>query len=428
MLGWKRVRVAATLVVVGAAVTFPVSSAGATQPGKVASVTRPPGSSARIGSLRVTWGDPASTTNDLFGGAVAKSGVGVGATVVVGAPGANSNAGSTYVYVQGHSGWPSTPTATLADPAATGASSDDSFGSSVAVSGDTLVVGAYGTNSFAGAAYVYVKGRAGWPTTPTATLADPAATSIDDFGLSVAVSGDRIVVGAYGTNSSAGAVYVYAKGRSGWPTTPAATLADPAATSDDLFGASVAVSASTVVVGAYGANANAGAAYVYVKGRSGWPTTPTATLADPADTSDDLFGASVALSASTVVVGAYGANANAGAAYVYVTGRSGWPTTPTATLADPADTSNDLFGAPVAISGGTIVVGASGANANAGVAYVYAEHHSGWTGTPNATLVDPAATSGDAFGSSVAVVSGGAIVVGAFLTANAAGAAYLYSG
>jgi hypothetical protein len=93
----------------------------------------------------------------------------------------------------------------LNDPAA----ANDYFGSSVAVSGKTVVVGALGTNSGAGAAYIYVKAASGWPTTPTATLNDPAATSDDHFGYSVAVSGKTAVVGAPGTNSFAGTAYIY---------------------------------------------------------------------------------------------------------------------------------------------------------------------------------------------------------------------------
>jgi len=96
-----------------------------------------------------------------------------------------------------------------------------------------------------------------------ATLAHPTATSADNFGYSVAVSGTTAVVGAAAySNSGAGAAYIYVKGASGWPTTPTATLNDPAATSDDHFGYSVAVSGKTAVVGAPGTNSFAGTAYI----------------------------------------------------------------------------------------------------------------------------------------------------------------------
>jgi hypothetical protein len=79
----------------------------------------------------------------------------------------------------------------------------------VAVSGVSVVVGADGANSNAGAAYIYVKGSSGWPTAPTATLADPPAAAGDVFGHSVAVSGGSAVVGAVGTNTGAGAAYIF---------------------------------------------------------------------------------------------------------------------------------------------------------------------------------------------------------------------------
>ena len=69
-----------------------------------------------------------------------------------------------------------------------------------------------------------MKGASGWPKKPTITLADPAATANDSFGYSVAVSGETVVVGAIGTKSNAGAAYIYVEGTSGWPTTPTTTL------------------------------------------------------------------------------------------------------------------------------------------------------------------------------------------------------------
>jgi hypothetical protein len=119
------------------------------------------------------------------------------------------------------------------------------------------------TSSTAGAAYIYVKRESGWPRKPTATLADPARTSGDFFGYSVEISGTVVVVGAELTSSTAGTAYIYAEGASSWPTTPTTTLSDPAASSGDFFGNSVAVSGKTAVVGAWGARSRAGAAYIY---------------------------------------------------------------------------------------------------------------------------------------------------------------------
>lgn len=82
----------------------------------------------------------------------------------------------------------------------------------MAVSGETIVVGTAGGPSFPGVAYVYARSQAGWPTTPTVTLSDPAATAGDSFGASVAVSGKTVAVGASGTDLGHGVAYIYVKG------------------------------------------------------------------------------------------------------------------------------------------------------------------------------------------------------------------------
>ena len=226
-----------------------------------------------------------------------------------------------YIYVKGPSGWPTTPTTTLADPAA---NDNDSFGYSVAASGETAVVGAHGTSSGAGTAYIYVKGTSAWRKKPTTTLQDPGAHSADYFGNSVAVAGNTVVVGAYNSNSGTGTAYIYVEGTDGWSTTPTTTLQDPGAHSADDYGDSVGVSGATVVIAAFGTNSSAGAAYIYVKGSSGWPTAPSATLQDPGATGGDEFGDSVGVSGAAIVVGAQGM-APGGAGYIYVKGVAGWP-------------------------------------------------------------------------------------------------------
>ena len=205
-----------------------------------------------------------------------------------------------------------------------------------------------------------------------AILHDPPAIANDQFGVSVAVSGTTAIVGAetIAFRAEPGVAYIYEKGTSGWPKTPTATLADPAAIASDGFGGSVAISGTTAIVGRPGSSGGAGSAYIYEKGASGWPATPTATLADPGTTTNNYFGSSVAVSGTTAVVGAPGEGLT-GAAYIYVKGASGWPATPTATLADPARTANNRFGLSVAVSASAAVVGAPGNRSSQGAAYVY---------------------------------------------------------
>jgi hypothetical protein len=314
----------------------------------------------------------------------------------------------------------------------------DNFGYSVAVSGTRVAVGAYGDNTGvngAGSAYVYDLASA-TPSVPVATLNNPSPAYFDWFGYSVAVSGTRVVVGAYRDDTgapAAGSAYVYDLA-SATPTVLVATLNNPSPEEGDLFGMSVAVSGTRVVVGAAGDNtgaAAAGSAYVYDLA-SATPTVPVATLNNPSPAANDYFGSSVAISGTRVVVGASqdvtGAP-GAGSAYVYDLA-SATPTMPVATLNNPSPAAFDEFGHSVAVSGTRVVVGAywddTGAT-DAGSAYVY-DLASATPALPVATLNNPSSAFGDEFGYSVAV-DGTTVVAGAPFddtTATDRGAAYIF--
>ncbi len=127
------------------------------------------------------------------------------------------------------------------------------FGHSVALSGNDVVVGANGTDTFQGAAYLYNTSR-----TLLQTFHDPGNTDIDYFGDSVALSGNDVVVVANGTNGGAGSAYLYNTSR-----TLLQTFNDPGKTGYDYFGVSVALSGNDLLVGADGTNNSEGAAYLY---------------------------------------------------------------------------------------------------------------------------------------------------------------------
>jgi hypothetical protein len=380
-----------------------------------------------------TLNNPGPATGDVFGSSVAISGT----RVVVGAPGDDTgalDAGSAYVYDLS-SGTPTVPVATLNN---SGPPAADLFGSSVGISGTLVVVGApfddtVGTNE--GSAYVYDLSRA-TPTVAVATLNKPNPGGNGEFGSSVAISGTRMVVGAPYDDTGAtdsGSAYVYDL-NSQTPAVPVATLSNPGPAASDFFGSSVAISGTRVAVGtpsddtgAFGA----GSAYVYGLS-SGTPTVPVATLNNPGPSLQDQFGVSVAISGTRVVVGApfddTGAT-DAGSAYVYELS-SGTPTVPVATLNNPGPAVNDQFGLSVAISGTRVVVGArfddTGAT-DAGSAYVY-DLSTGTPTVPVATLNNPGPAANDQFGFSVAI-SGTGVVVGAFLDdmgATNVGSAYVY--
>ena len=267
----------------------------------------------------------------------------------------------------------------------------DAFGFSVAVDGDTAVVGAFGDNATRGAAYLLTRQSGVWGQVAKLTASDGTAT--DHFGISVAVDGDTVVVGAYGDGS--GSAYVFTKPGNGWVTTStAAKLTASDGDTGDQFGYSVAVDGDTVVAGAPRDDDNgptSGSAYVFTKPANGWVTTNTAAKLTASDgTQDDFFGESVAVDGDTVVVGAQGGNfflAN-GAAYVFTKPADGWVTTSTAAkLTDSSGSTFEKFGDSVAVDGDTVVVGARRDYHNSvrsGAAFVFTKPADGWV-TANET-------------------------------------------
>lgn len=376
-----------------------------------------------------TINNPSAAVSDLFGTSVAVA----GNIVVVGTPNddtSKGDAGSGYVYDL-NSVTPTIPLRTLNNPAA---ATSDFFGTCVAVSGTYVVVGAYRDDAGktdAGSAYVYDLNSV-TPTVPVHTFNNPAAVASDQFGCSIAVSGNFVSVGANlddaGT-TDAGSMYLYDL-NSTTPTVPIAVLDNPTNAVGDSYGISVAVSGKYVVVGAYqddiGAT-DAGSAYVYDIS-SMTPTVPILTLSNPSPAASDNFGISVAVSNNYVVVGANQddtTSSNAGSAYVYDLS-SMTPANPIATLINPTPATNDTFGTSVAISGTYIVVGAP-RDLNRGSAYVY-DLNSLTPTTPIATIDNPTPVSLDNFGFSVAI-SGNYVVAGAFADdtgATDAGSAYVY--
>jgi hypothetical protein len=321
----------------------------------------------------------------------------------------------------------------------------DYFGLGVALSGDTAVVGAYGEGYFAGAAYVFERNQGGpgnWGEVKKLTASD--AQLEDYFGLGVALSGDTVIVGAGREDAggtSAGAAYVFERNQGGpgnWGEVKKLTASD--AQADDAFGESVALSGDTAVVGAPLEDAvgtNAGAAYVVQHDQGGtgnWGEVKKLTASDAQDT--DTFGQSVALSGDTAVVGAPLEDAvgtNVGAAYVFQRDQGGtgnWGEVKKLTASDAQDL--DAFGESVALSGDTAVVGAWGAfesGTHAGAAYVFQRDQGGpanWGEIQKLTASD--AQVDDYFGLAV-TVSGDTAVVGApgeDAGGTYAGAAYVF--
>ena len=304
----------------------------------------------------------------------------------------------------------------------------DYFGVSSAVNGETAVVGAFhknGAGSKRGAAYVFQRNQGGtdnWGQVRTLLPAD--AEDEDWFGVSVAISGDTVVVGADGEDGAGidrGAAYVFERtqgGAEGWGQVKKLTASDAMDLSS--FGSSVAISENTIVVGAprdNGAGRARGAAYVFARDQDGsgnWGQVKKLIAADAADYAE--FGR-VSVSGDTIVVGSPFDSDRRGAAYVYERNQGGpesWGQVKKLTASDAAEW--DFLGGFVANSGDTVVVGAhgeAGAGNSRGAAYVYERNRDGMNNWGEVTkLTAPDSADNDWFGDSVAI-SGDTVVVGA---------------
>ena len=365
-----------------------------------------------------------AATLDLLGCAVAVS----GDTMVVGAE-QLAGAGAAYVFVRNAGVWTQQAKLLAGD-----GNADDYFGSTVAISGDTVLVGAYAHSGGgnAGAAYVFTRSGVTW--IQQQKLAPSDGASGDDFGRSVGLSGDTAVIGADNHAVSGkgrpGAAYIFSRSGTTWTQVKELNSTDGA--DGDEFGYAVAVSGSTAVVGAWhtpNGAVLAGAAYIFAG--SNWSQQQKLFLLDPVQA--DEFGLSVAISGDTALVGAQGrdlpSKPNAGQAFVYV--RSGTVWSQQAALSAADATSMDSFGCSVALEGDTALVGASlqtvGTASAAGAAYAFTRSAGAWTQAAELTAADGAA--GDEAGSAVGL-SGATAVVGAPWRAaggiDSAGTAYAF--
>ncbi len=299
--------------------------------------------------------------------------------------------------------------------------SGDWYGYAVATTADTVVVGAFGDTasgqSGAGSAYVHYGGGSTWTQQAKLNASDPAED--DQFGRSVSISGNTILVGAILKDTSSlddsGAAYVFQRSGTSWTQQAKLEAGDP----DDYhyFGVSVAISGDTAIVGAYGdsptGKALAGAAYIFTRSGTTWTQQAKLTALDAQG--GEYFGYSVSISGDTAVIAAQKVNLPggkdlAGAAYVFTRSGTSWSQQAKLTALDAA--TNDEFGNSVSIDGDTVLVGAeaddNAAGVDAGAAYVFTR--SGTTWTQQAKLVDPNAAVGDCFGSAVAVAGDEAVV------------------
>jgi hypothetical protein len=355
---------------------------------------------------------------DNFGAAVAID----GDTAVVTSPYATANgvegAGSAFVFVRDGAGWLLQAQLAAQDP-----KPFSNYGRAVAIEGDTLVVGAYsadGVDSSTGAAYVFTRSGSVW--TQQAKLSANDGEGFSDFGYAVALSGDSVVVGAPSTfingENIVGAAYAYLRVGNAWSQQQKLTASD--GLGFDSFGTSVAVQGDTAAIGAKQATVAgqsfSGAAYVFARSGGSWTELQKLSAADASV--EASFGHSIALSNNSLIVGApqpqllFGGGA--GAAYVFAISEGSW--IQQAKLEASDGVIGDAFGSAVGLDGDSAVVGSPLAGSVAGVdleaGAVYAYQRSGESWAQQARIVAVGGQQGSQLGMAVGL-SGNIAVAGA---------------
>ena len=343
------------------------------------------------------------------------------------------DSGSVYVFGRTTTGWSLQQKLTASD-----GSANDHFGRAIAIHGNTLVIGASEADmtvaSLAGAAYVF-----GWNGTrwnEQAKLVASGASTGQEFGNSVAVNGDTIVVGAPKDRThgaASGAVYVFARNGTDW--TQQAKLTIGPGSEGSGLGSSVSISGETLVAGAQGVlpqfSGHTPAAYIFTRAGTSWNQEAKLTDNPIATAFHSAFGGAVGISGDTIVVGDKfhdGLAADAGAVLVFTRSGTTWELQNKLTASDGS--AGDLFGHSVAFDGDLLVVGApwdADLGTATGSAYVFTRSGATWTQRQKLNASD--AKAGDNFGSTVAA-SGSKVVIGAPLkdgtTGADFGAAYIF--
>jgi len=279
----------------------------------------------------------------------------------------------------------------------------DNYGASVALRGDTAVVGAWADDdggNATGSVYVFERSGTTWVEAAKLHASDPG--EIHRFGWSLAFDGETIVVGADGVNLAEGAAYVFVRQGPGW-IEQAKLLPESWVGTYPVFGDAVAIDGERALVGAPGdqeGGADAGAAYVFRRSGTSW--AQEAKLVPPAGAATHWAGKAVALAGDVAVVGEHAGAATA-SALVYRRVNGAW-TFERDLVPEPPAT---LFGRALSSEPGTLVCGAPSGE---GWVYVFEHGPQGWSQAPRLVASDAHAANG--FGTAVAV-RGGRLAVGA---------------
>ena len=292
----------------------------------------------------------------------------------------------------------------------------DEFGRSVSLGTDRAIIGAYGESGARGAAYVYARSGDSWTQEQKLVASDGAA--LDKFGYAVSITGDRALVGAYGASAYRGAAYVFVRIGGSWGR--GAEARRRRRDRGDNFGYAVSLAADRALVGASGSDTGRGAAYVFVRNGSAWVEEQKLVAIDGGQ--GDSFGYAVSLSGDRAVVGTPGSDGYRGAGRVFLRSGGGWAEEQKLIADDGA--AFDNFGTAVAIGGERVLVGAHWNDDFRGAAYTYVRSEGvaagGWI--QEQKLVPSDGAGGERFGGAVSLAADRALIGAAGI-----GGAYVFA-
>ncbi len=344
--------------------------------------------------------------DDRFGYAISID----GDTAVIGSYGDSGNSGSAYIFTRSGTTW-SQQAKLVPDDGVAG----DQFGWAVSLSGDTAVIGAQqdddrGEDS--GSAYIFTRSENSW--TQQAKLIASDGGIYEYFGATVCIEEDTIVIGSYGDNNYAGSAYIFTRSGTTWSQQQKLTVSDGA--NSDFFGKSLSISGDTLVIGAYyndEGGSNSGSAYVFTRTGTTWSQQQKLMASD--GVRDEKFGYAVSIDGDTIAIGAPNDRANgldSGSAYVFTRLDSIWTQQDKLTAGDGE--TEDKFGYAISIDDNTVVIGApfeDEKGSNSGSAYIFTR--SGTTWSQQVKLTTPDGVANDCFGHQV-YIDGDIVLTGVY--------------
>jgi len=370
---------------------------------------------------KVTASDVAA--NDFFGSGIVID----GDTAIIGASGDDDkgpNSGSAYVYIRIDGVWTENTKLIAADGV-----SEDKFGYSIALDGDTAAIGAPFADGQSGWVYIFNRNNGVWTFHQKVGANDWAVSDL--FGHSIALDGDTLLVGAFADDdvgSQSGSAYFFNRINGIWQQQQKIIASDGEA--NDYFGENIALDGDTALISAVSDNDNgddSGAAYIFTRGNYGWSERQKLTASD---ISLYYFGSALALDDDTAIIGARGDDDNggySGSFFIFTQTNDIWTEQQKLTPSDGE--ANDYFGNSVSIDGDTALIGSSyddDNGNNSGSAYIFSKKNSIW-GEEQKIIASDGSTS-DEFGWVVSI-DGNTALIGAWLKDNPldnSGGAYFY--